>query len=169
MRSNSPEAALKYNMYRKKPILCCSIRELINKKKNSRSSSRFYINNVCTIDKQIIAVGFNSYFVNIGPTLANIIPETNQSPIDDMGTCNLNSMFIEPVTENEVQSLIRNLKHSNTGWDSISAAVLKSADRTILKPHILFKSLAHHRGFSQRDENRSCYSSLEIWGSRDVK
>ena len=56
-----------------------------------------------------IADGFNSYFVNIGPTLANNIPETNQSPIDNTGSCNLNSMFIEPVIENEVQSLIRNL------------------------------------------------------------
>ena len=85
------------------------IKELINKKKSSRSSSRFYINNVCTTDKQIIADGFNSYFVNIGPTLANKIPETNQSPIDNMGTCNLNSVFIEPVIENEVQSEIWNI------------------------------------------------------------
>ena len=81
-----------------------------------------------------IADGFNSYFVNIGPTLANNIPETNQSPIDNTGSCNLNSMFIEPVIENEVQSLIRNLKHSSAVWCSISAAVLKSADRAILKP-----------------------------------
>ena len=96
-----------------------------------------------TTDKQIIADGFKSYFVNICPTLADKIPETNQSPIDNMGTCNLNSMFIEPVIENEVQSLIRNLKHSSAGWDSISGAVLKSADRAILKPltHVLNLSL----------------------------
>ena len=93
------------------------------------------MNNVCTTEKQIIGGGFNSYVVNLGPTLANDIPETNQSPIDNTGTCNRNSMFIEPVIENEVQSLIRNLKHSSAGWDSISAAVLKSADRAIFKPH----------------------------------
>ena len=48
-------------------------------------------------------------------------------------------MFIEPVIENEVQSLIRNLKPSSAGWDSISAAVLKSVDRAIIKPptHVL--------------------------------
>ena len=143
---------------------------MINKK-SSRSSSRFYINSVCTTDKQIIADGFNSSFVNIGPTLANKIPETNQSPINNMGTCNLNtcSMFIEPVIENEVQSLIRNLKHRSAGWDSISAAVLKSADKAILKPltHVLNLSLT--TGVFPRDENRSCYSSLEIWGCHDDK
>ena len=78
-------------------------------------------------------------------------------------------MFIEPVIENEVQSLIRNLKHSSAGWDSISAAVLKSADKEILKPltHVLNLSLT--TGVFPRDEKRSCYSSLEIWGSQDVK
>ena len=184
MRSNSPEAALKYNMYRNKlhsllraverdhfDQLLNSyknnlkkswmvIKELINKKKSSRSSSRFYINNVCTTDKHIIADGFNSYFVNIGPTLANKIPETKQSPIDNMGTCNLNSMFIEPVIENEVQSLIRNLKHSSAGWDSISAAVLKSADRAILKPltHVLNLSLT--TGVFPREMKIACVIPL---------
>ena len=68
--------------------------------------------------------------------------KNNQFPIDKMGNNNLNRMFIEPVTENEVQSLIRNLKHC-AGWDSISAAVLKSADKAIFKPatHVLNLSL----------------------------
>ena len=50
------------------------IKDLINKK-SSKASSRFYIENVCTTNKQTIADGFNSHFVNIGPTLAKKNPE----------------------------------------------------------------------------------------------
>ena len=56
-----------------------------------------------------------------------------------MGPSNSNSIFIAPVVENEVHSLILNLKSNSPGWDSVSATIIKSAERTILKPltHVL--------------------------------
>ena len=163
MKSNSEEATTKYNVYRNKlhsilrtaerehfdQLLCnyknnlkktwMVIKDLINKKKSSKASSRFYIDNICTTNKQTIADRFNSYFVNIGPTLANKIPEIKKSPLDNMGPRNSNSIFIAPVVENEVHSLILNLKSNSPGWDSVSATIIKSAERTILKPltHVL--------------------------------
>ena len=40
--------------------------------------SKFYINNTLSNDKNKIADGFNSFFVNIGPTLARDIPSENR-------------------------------------------------------------------------------------------
>ena len=58
-----------------------------------------------------------------------------------MGPCNANSVFIAPGVENKVTSLILNLKSNSPGWDSISATVIKSAERIILKPltHLFYR------------------------------
>ena len=47
------------------------LKDIINKKKSSSPCSRFYINRNITTDKKVIANGFNSFFVNVGPNLAN--------------------------------------------------------------------------------------------------
>ena len=49
------------------------LREVINKRKSESSCSRFIINENITTDKVQIANGFNSFFVNVGPSLANKI------------------------------------------------------------------------------------------------
>ena len=49
------------------------------------------------------------------------------------------SMFIQPVIESEVQSFIKQLKPSSPGYDSVSADVVKAAESLIIKPltHVL--------------------------------
>ena len=49
------------------------LKEVINKKKPSSSTSKFMINNQLSADKNKIANGFNNFFINVGPTLAKII------------------------------------------------------------------------------------------------
>ena len=46
------------------------IKQVINRKKNSKTHDKFMYNNREITDPQTIADGFNNYFVNIGPTLA---------------------------------------------------------------------------------------------------
>ena len=65
-----------------------------------------------------------SHFVHIDSALANKFPENSQLQIDKTWSCIIDNIIIGPVIENEVQLLIRNLKHSNAGWDSIVAVVL---------------------------------------------
>ena len=46
------------------------IKQVINRKKRSKTHDEFMYNNREITDPQTIADGFNNYFVNIGPTLA---------------------------------------------------------------------------------------------------
>ena len=119
------------------------IKDVIQRKKVDKVCSKFYINNKCVSDKNIISEAFNNYFINIGPSLANRIPDAMESPLENMGDKVIHSMFLQPVIESEVNSIIKLLKCSSPGWDSISAVVVKTAAKSFLKPltHIMNLSL----------------------------
>ena len=112
--------------------------------KNSSSCSKFYISNKCITNKQDIADGFNSYFANIEPSLADRIPASTASPIDTMKDKITDSMFIQPVIESEVQTLIKQLNLSSPGYDSDSATVVKAAESSFILSltHVLNISLS---------------------------
>ena len=110
------------------------LKEVINKKKQCILNSKFIINNNIVTDKKLISEGFNSFFTNIGPTLANKIPHDDRSPTTKMTHRNLHSMFVEPVVEDEVASIIKSLKISSAGWNSISACVVKKTCDAFLTP-----------------------------------
>ena len=119
------------------------LKEVINKKKSETVSSRFVINNRITTDKTEIANGFNSFFVNVGPTLANKIPHDNRPPDVFMKNRAPDDIILNSVLPNEIVAIIRNLKDGGAGWDCISARVVKSTYAGYLKPltHILNLSL----------------------------
>ena len=50
------------------------LKDIIYKKKDVSSCSRFLVNNKVTSDKQIVGKGFNSFFINTGANLAKSIP-----------------------------------------------------------------------------------------------
>ena len=54
------------------------------------------------------------------------------------------SMFIQPVIQSEVQTLIKQLNLSSPGYDSISATVVKAAKDSFILPltHVLNISLS---------------------------
>ena len=122
------------------------MKELNNKKKSIKICSKFYINNNVTTDKQSISDGFNSFFVNIGPTLASKIPNDHRSPTFYMKDRNVQSMLIVPVFEDEVKSIIKNLKINSPGWDSISAVVLKSTHDNVIRPLTYILNLSMTKG-----------------------
>ena len=123
----------------------CILKEVSNKKKASNTCSRFLVNGQITNDKNKIANGFNKYFINIGPNLANIIPDNNKSPTTYMVDRVLESMVTAPVVENEVKSIIKCLKDSSSGWDAISAKVVKATHSSFITPltHIMNLSLRY--------------------------
>ena len=53
-----------------------------------------------------IATGFNNFFVNIGPSLANDIPKSN----DTFSTYVGDTLFLKPVTQAEIINLVNNTK-----------------------------------------------------------
>ena len=108
----------------------------LSKNKTSSSCSRFYINDGVNItnDKKVIAEKFTSFFVNVGPNLVQKIPPISQSPTASM-IRNINSMAVLPINESEVIDIIKNLKNSSPGWDSISAKVVKALN--LKKTHFM--------------------------------
>ena len=96
-----------------------------------------------TTDKHKIANGFNKFFVNIGPNLASKIPLDNRSPTSYMRDRVADVMPVTLATEEEVVRIIRALKDSSSGWDHISARIVKNTHFTFIKPltHIMNLSL----------------------------
>ena len=120
------------------------LKEVINKRKSSSSCSRFLINNVITTNKENIADGFNSFFTNVGPSLANKIPSDNRSPTIFMNNRVINTMVLNEVVQDEVKLVIKNLKEGSCGWDGLSATVLKASYASFIEPltHVLNMSIS---------------------------
>ena len=120
------------------------LKDIIHKKKSVSSCSRFLINNKITSDKQAVADGFNSFFINTGANLAKCIPLDPRSPTTFIKR-NPQSMAIMPIIQNDVINVIKNLKASSPGWDSISAVVVKAIYPCFIEPltHILNLSVMY--------------------------
>ena len=101
------------------------IKEVINRKKSSASISKFLINGNIVEDNKIICEGFNDFYINVGPTLAAKIPHFPKSPVDYLPASNPNSIFLDPVTSEEVEKLVLLLKNSSPGWDDMDAKIIK--------------------------------------------
>ena len=115
------------------------LKEILNKRRNALPCSRFKMNNkTITSNKSVIANGFNSFNVNVGTNLAKTIPSDPRSPEINM-TRNPCSMVLLPTENNEVISIIKNLKNNSPGWDAVAAKVVKASYSSFIEPltHIL--------------------------------
>ena len=93
-----------------------------------------------------IANGFNNYFVNVGPSLADNIPATDihfsQYLLDSTNV--KNSLFLTPVTEVDILQLVAKVKLKNVkGHDELDMCLLKKLIPYIFVPlkHIFNLSL----------------------------
>ena len=120
------------------------LKGIINQNKYKQTQSRFKLSDgQITADKQIISEKFNDFFVSIGSNLAHKIPNQAQSPLSYHGNRLSNTIFLEPVSEEEVYSIVTNLKNSAPGYDEVTAGILKLSLPVINGPltHILNLSL----------------------------
>jgi len=109
------------------------INSVMNNDRRSSSPLNLTINNTVTNDPLIIVNEFNKYFVNIGPSLANKIPVTNNSVYDYLPPSKPASMALYPTDESEVFNLISNLKNvTSSGIDDIPTNIVKFASKYIL-------------------------------------
>lgn len=89
----------------------------------------------------VIANEFNNFFVNIGPSLADKIPNT---PLSTSGfNCPSHPFVFDPITEKELTDTIIKLKSCASGHDELKSDILKKCLPYIIKPllHILNSSL----------------------------
>ena len=83
--------------------------------------------------------------------MASDIPQDNKSSTTCTETPVLESMVITPVVEEEVQSVIKSLKDSSTGWDAISSRVIKTTRSTFIVPLTHVMNMSSLKGVSHSE------------------
>ena len=110
------------------------IKSVINNKRTMSKCSKFVNNNITMSDDLEIANHFDNYFANIGPNLAKVIPDTTITHNEFLkDSCN-NSIFLQPVTDEEIYNIIKSLKNGSPGIDNICAKPIKYVKDLIIHP-----------------------------------
>ena len=101
---------------------------------NKNIPSKILIGESELSDTKSIANAFNDFFVNIGNNLVSTINSAD-SPISFMPQPQINSLFLESVTSNEIIIEIDGLNASKaTGPFSIPISIFKTINESIAEP-----------------------------------
>ena len=123
------------------------IKDIIGKHKPGPiMSKRFKVNSTEIDDPLIISNIFNEYFVNIGNNLANKIKMQPNSHEKYLGGTFQESMFISPVTKEEINSIISTFGDTASGWDDIAPRSIKFVKEIIQKPLMHICNLSFYTG-----------------------
>ena len=112
------------------------IKEVINKRKTKlRLPTIFNFNGKELSDPLTIANKFCEYFTNIGPNLASKIKPSNIIPETFLTNRINETIFLEPVTEDEIIKLSTSFKSGKSpGFDGGHMADIKSSIDSLAKP-----------------------------------
>ena len=123
------------------------MKNVINKKKQSLKPDYFLHNSNKITDKKEIATRFNDFFINIGNSLASKIPSSNKSAESFLTGKFSKSLFLSPVTNNEVINILKQLKsNSSPGWDDLSTMVVQASHVIILDVLVHIINLSLNQG-----------------------
>ena len=120
------------------------LKHIIGRNKSSLNK-QFLINDQLTSDRKTIAESFNKFFVNIGPNLNREIQTSGVDPLHYMNkTTSYNSLFLRDTDREEVKRIIKELKDGASGYDGISAKLIKNTYHIFINPliHIINLSLS---------------------------
>ena len=102
--------------------------------------------NIVTNENEIAHL-FNDYFVTIGSSLSQKLPTVdNVSPTYFMKSCNPESMFVNPVSKEELNRVIQNLKNSSPGYDNLSPCIIKEFSDHLIDPLLHIINLSFSQG-----------------------
>ena len=107
---------------------CKIINELLNKKYPTRSSypTEFMKDGSIISGNMNFAEHFNSFFANIGPTLAKDIPKSDTHVESFLGDRVTDSIFLNPVTDEELLNIVHNAKDKTSKcYDGVDMCMLK--------------------------------------------
>lgn len=111
------------------------INQALNKSTNSESPQNITMGDRKIDDPTDMAEVFNDFFVNIGPNLAENIPNSNAKFHSFLKDNNPHSLFFEPITEVEIKEIIDNLNtKKGSGYDGITNFLLKNVINEIISP-----------------------------------
>jgi hypothetical protein len=113
------------------------IKEVINIKSTSHNApTQLNLNENIITDHTTVSNIFNNYFISVNKKLHSQIRPIKHKFRDFLNMPNTNSLFIDPVSEDEVSNLINNTLKNNTshGPNSIPSFFLKLTSHIISKP-----------------------------------
>ena len=120
------------------------INDLIGKKPKILPKDNFTVHDVA-INSEDVADTFNSFFVNIGPSLADKLDRPNENFVKFLPIPINSSLFLNPTNVQELIEITKNLKSSKSqGYDRISTFLLKQIIHYIASPlcHIFNLSIS---------------------------
>ena len=93
------------------------------------------IDGITTSNPHLIANHFNQYFTNVRKNLSDQIPSNGSNFKDYLSNPNSSSIFLCPVTEEEVIDIVNNFPNKRSaGFDLITSSLLKGVFHAISKP-----------------------------------
>ena len=122
------------------------IKESLNRSKRDALPNRFLVGEQYIDDPKEIANAFNSYFINIGPSVASHIV-TDVSYKDYLSENHTTTIKMKFVKEKAVDSIINKLKNKTSRRiDGISNQILKIAKAELLRPITFLVNQMIHTG-----------------------
>ena len=97
--------------------------DVIGKHSKKQNNILLNINGTVTNNKAVICKAFNTYFVEVGPKLAEKFNHTVN--LLSYVKSNINSIAIPPISENKIINIIDSLTNSAPGCDDIPAIIAK--------------------------------------------
>jgi len=122
------------------------LKEMIGRKYERTCNVQFLIDDKVVTDKNIIVNEFNDFYANIGPTLAQNIPVSQEKPFDFLKGDYKSSVYISPVIEQELCTVISKLRNSASGLDDLKPEVIKAVSSAIVKPLLHILNLSFQQG-----------------------
>jgi hypothetical protein len=123
------------------------MKDIINKKKDSKKTVYFTHNNRKIVDNFEISSLFNDFFTNVGSSLAKKIPASNDTAISYLKGNYPNTIFLKPTNTVEIIKIINDLKtNSSCGWDDISPKVIKFCHFHIVDSLVYIVNLSLSQG-----------------------
>ena len=114
----------------------------------SKIPETFMENNIEVRDKKDIADGFNNFFINVGPLLAEQIQKPPNIEVEDyMPVPNQNTMFLDPVTEVEINNVVKTFGNKTSeDCHGISMSVIKQLVNYLAEPMAHISNLSFQTG-----------------------
>ena len=126
------------------------IKEIINLKKSNKSQPRcIKINEIYITDQNKIAKNFNKHFATIAEKIDGKTPKSKLKVNDYLKHRNLNSFFLKPVNEKEIQNIISNTANNKAiGPNSVPNFLLKQFKEELSVPLSLIINMSFKTGIS---------------------
>ena len=138
---------------------------LINKKGTTYYPTEFNTSVAKVTGSKNIATGFNIFWVNIGPSLANDIPKSNDTFSTYLTDAVGGTLFLKPVTQAEIINLVNNTKSKKyKDHDDFDMCLVKKIIPYPVIPLELIFIISFQTGvFPRGYDNCSNHSYIKKW------